>query len=273
MRVFISVDIEGVAGVCEVIQGQRGNPEYEYARRLMTDEASAAVRGAFNGGATEVVVADSHGHMRNILAGEIDQRARVVSGAPRPHGMVQGIDSTFDALVLVGYHAAGGNVGALAHTYSGRTIMRLEINGITVGETELFAGYAAELGVPLVATSGDDLYAKEVQKSFPNTTTVIVKDALGALATNSLSPSKACKLIERQVANAVSQSSEFSAGVPLQLPLAIVARLTQQIFADAIALLPFIERDDAVSVKWHAASYEEAIKAVQAISYLANGVR
>lgn len=239
----------------------------------MTNEASAAVRGAFTGGASEVILADSHGHMRNILVDEVDQRARVVSGSPRPHGMVQGIDSTFDALILVGYHAAAGNFGTLAHTYSGQAITRLKINDVTVGEAELFAGYAAEHGVPLVATTGDDIFAAEVAQRFPQAKTIVVKDAVGALATNSLSPSRACDLIEEGVCEAVSKSSATLVNLPLQTLLAIGAELTKQIYADAVTLLPFIQRNGANSVKWKAADFEEAIRVVQALSYLVNGVR
>ena len=127
MKIFISVDIEGVAGVCEPVQGQRGNAEYETARRLMTEEASAAVQGAFDGGATEVVVADSHGPMRNIIADQLDPRALLVSGKPRPLSMAQGLRPDHDGMVLIGYHAAAGEPGVLSHTISGLAFSRIRV--------------------------------------------------------------------------------------------------------------------------------------------------
>lgn len=179
MKVFVSVDIEGIAGVSVPLQGRKGNAEYECARRLMTAEASAAVRGAVKGGASQVVVADSHGTMQNILPEELDPRARLVSGAPRTFSMLAGLETEFDALVLIGFHSAAGRIGVMSHTYNGSAFARIEIDGRLVGEAELFAGYAAELNVPLAVVSGDDCLAEEVAAVFPQAETVVVKTCLG----------------------------------------------------------------------------------------------
>lgn len=179
MKVFISVDIEGVAGVCDPLQGRPGNTEYERARQLMTEEASAAVRGAFSGGASSVVVADSHAFMQNILPELLDPRARLVSGSPRTFSMLHGLDGTYDALILIGFHTAAGTFGVMSHTYSGLAFSRIEVDGRTMGEVELFAGYAAEMSVPLAIVTGDDFLAKEVSAIFPHTKSVVVKECLG----------------------------------------------------------------------------------------------
>src|SRR3954452_14276205 len=118
MRVFISVDMEGVAGVATFDQIIRGGTGYPRAQELMTAEAEAAIRGAFAGGATEVLVNDSHGTMDNLLLDRLDPRARIIFGAPRPSCMVQGVTSDDAMAVFVGYHAAAGSEGVLAHTFS-----------------------------------------------------------------------------------------------------------------------------------------------------------
>src|SRR3954471_4436480 len=108
MRVFVSVDMEGVAGVATLDQILRGGAGYPRAQELMTAEANAAIRGAFDGGATEVLVNDSHGTMDNLLHDRLDPRARVLFGAPRASCMVQGISAADNLAVFVGYHAGAG---------------------------------------------------------------------------------------------------------------------------------------------------------------------
>jgi D-amino peptidase len=130
-------------------------------------------------GASSVLVADSHAFMQNILADQLDSRARLVSGSPRTFSMLHGLDSSFDALLLVGFHAAAGTFGVMAHTLSGLAFARIEIDRRAVGEVELFGGYAAELGVPLVVVTGDNLVAAETVNTFPDTISVVVKDGLG----------------------------------------------------------------------------------------------
>ena len=130
MKIFLSMDIEGVAGVGEGLQGRRGNPEYETARRLMTQEANAAIRGAFAGGASEVLVADSHGPMRNLIAEDLDPRARLIQGKPRPLSMIEGVSGDHAGVLMIGYHAAAGNRGTLSHTISGLAFAGIELNGL-----------------------------------------------------------------------------------------------------------------------------------------------
>src|SRR3954469_7340386 len=148
MRVFISVDMEGVAGVATFDQVIRGGSGYARAQELMTEEANAAIRGAFAGGATEVLVNDSHGTMDNLLHDQLDPRARLVFGAPRPSCMVQGISRDDDVAVFVGYHAGAGAEGVLAHTFSSN-FTELRVNGEAMSEAEDNGLYAASLGGPV----------------------------------------------------------------------------------------------------------------------------
>ena len=151
MQTFISVDIEGVASVIHRDQTKLEGIEYETARRWMTDDANAAIEGALAAGATEIVVADSHGHMRNLLVEELHPSATLIRGALKPLCMLEGLQSQghpqTDAVLLVGYHAmAGTGTGILNHTFSGGAIYRLSLNGLTVGEVGFNAALAGSLG-------------------------------------------------------------------------------------------------------------------------------
>ena len=119
MKIFVSADIEGVAGVVARAHGEPGNVEYERARRLMTHEVNAAIAGAFEGGATEVLVNDSHGPQMNLIPELLDARAEVLLGRPKQGGMCAGLDSSFDGVFFTGYHAGAGQYGVLSHTING----------------------------------------------------------------------------------------------------------------------------------------------------------
>lgn len=273
MKVFISVDIEGVAGVTDPKQGRPGNADYEYARLLMTEEASAAVRGAIAGGASSVVVADSHAFMCNILADLLDPRARLITGAPRGMGMVQGLDPSYDALVLVGFHTAAGTVGVMSHTLNGLAFSRITIEGRTVGEVELCAGYAAEMGVPLTAVTGDDLLAKEVSEIFTEATTVVVKDCIGGWASNSLSPKNSRDLIEREIAASLTDKRTEQVNVPSKNPFVVEVEMTRQFFADACSLVPSVNRLSATKISFECPDYSHLMRVLQAMSYIVMGVQ
>ncbi len=272
MRIYISVDIEGVAGVIEGLQGRRGNPEYEVARRLMTAEANAAVQGAFAGGASEVTVADSHGPMRNIVAEDLDPRVRLITGSPRPLSMAAGLTADHDGLVLVGWHAAAGNPGVLAHTISGAAFARIEVNGVLAGEPTLFGGHAADLGVPLIAVTGDDRLAAEVAAQFPAAARAVVKRALGAQASDSLSPAAARALIGDTVAAAVAAAGSAEVQAPCAPPLDLRIRMLRQVHADAACLLPGISREGGTGIRFWAQSHAEAIGVISALSIMVRGL-
>ena len=271
MRIFISVDIEGVAGVVASEHGRRGNADYELARRLMTHEANAAIAGAAEAGATEIAVADSHGPMTNLIAAEIDPRARLVSGKPRPLSMIQGVRPDDHGVILIGYHAAAGRRGVLAHTINSRAFSRIDVNGVQASEATLFAGHAAEIGVPLLAASGDDCLAEDLADQFPEARSIVVKQALGAAAADSLAPQASCDLIRREVAAAVS-APRPAARMVTPPPLRVAVRFVTQIQADVAALLPFCTREDSTTVSFKVASYAEAIGVLANFSFAAMAV-
>ena len=163
MKVLISVDIEGVAGVYHAEQVRAGNPEYERARRLMALEASAAIAGAFDGGATEVYVNDSHGGFRNMPPDLLDARAQVIQGKPRYLSMVAGVELGVDGVCMIGYHSRSKGRGILAHTINSFAFARIAINGVEYGEAGLYGALAGEFGVPVAFASGDDVFIAETR--------------------------------------------------------------------------------------------------------------
>ena len=181
-KVYISVDMEGISGINGDNQTSAAGAEYGRARKLMAEDANAAIRGAFAGGATEVVVNDSHGSQRNLLPEDIDPRVRLISHSFKRHGMMEGLDSTFAAIIFVGYHAkAGSPRGIFAHTGSG-VLADLQINGQSVGEGGMNALLARWYGVPVVMVTGDDVAIEEQRATVPTVRGVVVKRAINSRA-------------------------------------------------------------------------------------------
>jgi D-amino peptidase len=181
-KVYISVDMEGISGVNSDNQTSAAGAEYGRARKLMVEDANAAIRGAFEGGAVQVVVNDSHGSQRNILPEDLDPRAHLISHSFKRHGMMEGLDSTFDAIIFVGYHAkAGSPRGVFAHTGSG-VLRDLQINGQSVGEGGMNAFLARWYGVPVIMITGDDVAVAEQKETTPQVRGVTVKRAINSRA-------------------------------------------------------------------------------------------
>jgi len=181
-KVYISVDMEGISGINSDNQTSAAGAEYGRARKLMVEDANAAIRGAFAGGATDVVVNDSHGSQRNLLPEDLDPRVRLISHSFKRHGMMEGLDATYDAIIFVGYHAkAGSPRGVFAHTGSG-VLADLQINGQSVGEGGMNAFLARWYGVPVVMVTGDDVAIEEQKATVPNVRGVVVKRAINSRA-------------------------------------------------------------------------------------------
>lgn len=202
MKVYISVDMEGIAGIATLDQVARGGFGYPRAQELMTAETNAAIEGAFDGGATVVVVNDSHGTMDNIIHEQLDPRARLVFGSPKAQCMAEGLTADCDVALFVGYHAPAGAPGVLAHTFSSH-FTEVRLGGRPVSEAEVNALYAASLGVPVGLVTGDDIICELVESVMPGAKTVRVKVAHGWSATDSLSPSAARELIRAAAAETV----------------------------------------------------------------------
>ena len=201
MRVFISVDMEGATGVCHRDHLVPGGQDYERARGWLTGDVNAAILGALAGGATEVVVADGHGTMRNLILDDLHEAARLVTGPAqarnRPLGQVTGIeDGKYDAAMLVGYHSRAGAGGLLSHTWVGMLVHEIRLNGRAAGEALLNAAIFSHYGVPVVFASGADDFAREVKADLGDDLEVAeVKKTLGPSAAITLTPKAAQALI------------------------------------------------------------------------------
>jgi D-amino peptidase len=265
VKILVSVDIEGVAGVVHRDQTSRGNPEYERARAWMTAEANAAIGGAFAGGATEVVVNDSHGDFRNLPAGELDHRARYLQGKPRELGMMAGVDDACAAVFLVGWHAKAGAPGILAHTISSFAFARVVVNGTPVGEAALYGAVAAEFGVPIALITGDDAFIGETASLFAGVTAVTVKRALGNQVADSLSPKAACAAIEAGAREAAGRIATLRIA-PVERSLQVRVHTTSTTMADLFALLPIVRRIEPSTIEFTSPTMRHAVRVLNSLS-------
>lgn len=272
MKIFISADIEGVAGVVSPVQQQPGNPEYEQARRLMVAEVNAAIDGAIGGGATEVVVNDSHGPMTNLLADLLDPRADLILGRPKPMNMFAGLDRSFGGAFCTGYHAGAGAFGVLSHTVSGLTFAAIRLNGIAAAEATLYGAYAGELGVPLLLLSGDDRLAEQCTPQFPDARFAVVKTALGQRAARALSPERARAAI-RAAALAAVRGAGTCRPFVIPGPYRLELELCTVAMADLAAILPVAERTGPRSVAIAAETMAAAVRWVNTVSAMSASLR
>lgn len=164
MRVYVSADMEGVTGLVSADDVQMGGRDYERGRVMMTEDVNAAVRGALAGGATEVLVNDTHSTMRNLLVEDLHPEAALVRGKPKPMGMLQDLDDAFDAVLCVGYHSRAGTLGVLSHSFMGHEIEDMWLNERPMGEIGFAHATATALGVPVVMLSGDDTACAEMRE-------------------------------------------------------------------------------------------------------------
>jgi D-amino peptidase len=268
MRVYISIDMEGVAGVATLDQVVRGGHGYPRAQRLMTAEANAAVSGAFAAGAEAVTINDSHGTMDNLIHEELDPRARLVFGAPKLDCMCAGITNEFDVAMFLGYHAPAGAEGVLAHTYSSHFI-GVRLNGALTSEAELNGLQAAVVGVPVGVLTGDDVICEIAAARFPGITTVAVKTAAGYSAADSLSPAAACDRIRDAAFDSVSGGGRV-APISVELPLVLEIDMPTPVAAELGALMPTIERLSSLTLRGTFETPRDALGFVMLCSELAS---
>lgn len=258
MRILISVDMEGIAGVTGRSEITPGNSDYERFRRLMTAEANAAVQGAFDGGASSVVVNDSHGLMRNLLYDEIDGRAELISGHNKPFPMVEGCQNA-DGAIFVGYHArAGTEAAAFDHTISGAQVHNWFINGAAVSEAEINGAILAHFRVPLLMVTGDDKICAAVSDKLPGAATVIVKYGIDHRAARSRPRAEVYRLIRETAAKAIQSPPAVLA--PLSGPVTIQLEFTRSFYAESAAVMPIVKRIDGRTIEVAGADIIEAMR-------------
>jgi D-amino peptidase len=258
LKVHISVDMEGVAGT--VTGDQLGPAGFEYARfrEIMTREALAAVEGARGGGATEIVVADSHGNGENLLIEQFPPDVRIIRSWPRRLGMVAGIDQDVDAAIFIGYHAGTNNpAGVRAHTFSSANLARVALNGVNVTEGSWNAAIAGQYNVPVIMMSGDDAAIAEVRKAIGDIEAAETKRNLGFHSANTITPQASYTLIGERVRAAFARIQEFK---PYKVagPVTVDVTFKNYMPAEVLAYLPLFERTDSHSIRFRAKDMAEA---------------
>ena len=269
-RVFVSVDMEGIAGIAHLRQVWRGTEEFQSSRELMTAEANATVEGAFEGGATAVVVNDSHGDMYNLLPEAMDPRAELLIGSPKNLSMMQGFERGFAVALFIGYHASAGTQAAvLDHTYSGRLLYEVRFQGQPVTEAELNAAFAGTYGVPVGLVTGDDKACAQAERALPGVRTVVVKEGYGRGVARSIHPSSARERIRAAAADAVRGADELEP-YRLEPPFVMEADIANTSAADLCALAPRTERIGPRTVRFQSEDYREAFRCLLAWTHLAS---
>lgn len=245
MKILIAADMEGVTGVTHWDHVNPGHAEYARFRKLMTGDVNAAIRGAFAGGATEVIVTDGHAWGRNILIEDLDPRARLNTGSFSPLSMIQGIAEGTDGVLFIGYHARIGTPQAiLDHTWSDERVANLWINGQLFGETELNAAVCGHFGVPALMVSGDQAVCAEATESLGPVETAVVKLASGRMAAECWPPEVTWPKIQEAACRAVTRLREGTAPQPFRVapPITMAIEFVQSEMADKAALLPGAQR-------------------------------
>ncbi|MCT9931355.1 M55 family metallopeptidase [Planotetraspora sp. A-T 1434] len=210
MKIYLSVDMEGVTGLTDPEEMHAGGRGYERGCELMTGDANAVVEGAFDGGADAVLVNDAHGSTKNLRVDLIDPRATLIRGPGKPHRMGQGLSRDFAAACFAGYHArAGVQHGVLNHTWMGKEIQNVYLNGEICGETRLVAGFAGSLGVPVALVTGDEAVCEEARELLGDVETVAVKKGIDRFAAELLPPVVAQRKIREAAARAMGRLADF----------------------------------------------------------------
>jgi D-amino peptidase len=249
VRVYVSADMEGVTGLVDAEDVQLRGRDYEHGRAMMTEDVNAAVRGALSGGATEVVVNDAHGSMRNLLADRIHPEAVLVRGRPKPMTMLQGLDAGFDAMLCVGYHARAGALGVLSHSFMGHEIEDIWLDDRVAGEFGLAHATAAALGVPVVMLSGDDAACDEAADWDPAVLTAPVKYATDRFAARLRPVAEARKAIEEAACRGVHEAAAATRPAAPTGPVTLAVRWQSASVASLLTGVPGITTRDARTVE------------------------
>ena len=251
MQVYITADMEGITGLVDAIDVQPGGADYERGRVLMTEDVNAAIRGAVAAGASRVLVNDAHGPMRNLLPGELHPAARLVRGRPKPMGMIEGLDDSFDAVLCVGYHSRAGTLGVLSHSFMGHEIEDMWLDSDPVGEIGMVHATAAALGVPVVLLTGDDAACAEMTAWDPGVATVSVKTVRGRFAADLMPVPQAREAIERAAREALQAAAGTTAA-----PVATPPHRTRRAPADQVTL----------AVRWQSASVADMLLGIPGVT-------
>jgi D-amino peptidase len=249
-RIYISADMEGVAGVVTGAQLGPSGFEYERFRRFMTDEVNAAIDAARAAGAGTILVSDSHGNGQNLLLELLPEDVMVVRSWPRSLAMMAGIDSTFDGVIFIGYHASTTNMhGVRAHTMSSANLTAIRLNGQAVPEAGLNAAIAGHFGVPVIMVSGDDAAVEETRHVVGDVEGAVVKWNYGFHSARTLTPGAATDLIAEKVGTAMGRLDDFEP-VVLEGPIRLEVSFKNYMPVEVLGYLPNVERIDSHTIRF-----------------------
>ena len=276
MRVLISADMEGATGVTWPADVEPGTEQWQRCRRMFTSDVNAAIDGFFASGADEVLVNEAHATMRNLLLEELDRRAVMLTGRHKELSMVEGIqDPAVGAVAFIGYHAAAGAEGVLAHTYLANSITSVRINGELGSEGRLNSCVAAEYGVPVVLVTGDDRTCVDAAGYAPQALTVAVKDCVSRYAAVCRPPEVTAAAISAAAAQAAKLARRRPpgrSGVPGEDGMAAEAGFTLEIevdasqLAQAAAIVPTVRRTGDRRVSYHSPTAWEMIRCFKTVT-------
>lgn len=270
MKVFITVDMEGVAGVVHQEHTARDGREHDRARMLMTEEANAAICGALEAGADEIIVNDSHGTMRNIIPESLRKEAKLILGSPKMYGMMEGLDNSYDAAIYIGYHTMSGTDGILNHTYNSRKVSRILVNGSPMGEFGINALLAGHYQVPSVFVSGCHLTVAEAKSHVPNIYHAEVKETINRTVAKNLHPEVSRELIEKGVKKGLTHKDTIQ---PLQLDdqnnMNIEISFLNTALADVVESLPMVNRVDPLTIGYTASNMAEGYRMIRSMLSMA----
>ena len=262
-RIYISADMEGTVGA---VTGEQLGPsgfEYQRSREFMTEEVLAAIRGARAAGATEFLVSDSHGNGQNLLIDRLPKDVQIVRSWPRPLGMMEGIDETFDAVFFIGYHSSTSNTeGVRAHTFSSATLTDIRLNGKSASEASFYGNIAGHFGVPVVMISGDDAAVKEARSQLGDIEEAVVKWAKGFHSAQTLTPEAAYETIEAAARRGLERLEDFQP-VAIKGDVEIEIQLKHYRQTEILSYLSNVERIDSHSVRFIGSDILEVARFVQ----------
>jgi len=268
LKVYISADMEGITGVVSADQLSPASFEYSKAREWMTAEVLAAIAGAREAGATEFVVSDSHGNGESLLLEKFptDVPVTLVRSFPRPLGMMEGIDSSFAAVMFIGYHAATtSTTGVRAHTMSSALLTRIALNGTSQSEAGVNAAIAAHYGVPVVMITGDDAIVSETKQRLGNLEGVAVKHAIGFHSAATMMPETAQAQIREHAKIALGRRAEMKP-YAITKPVSVDVSFKNYRPAELLAYLSAVQRVDAHTVRLVAKDMIEASRFLEFVT-------
>jgi len=266
LKIYISADMEGVVGVVTADQLGPQGFEYNRFREFMTEEVKAAVEAAFEAGATEIVVSDSHGNGENLLIEKLPKNLTIVRSWPRPLMMMEGIDETFDGVIFIGYHASTNNpAGVRAHTISSARLADVRLNGTSMPEAGINAAIAGHFNVPVIMISGDDVIVKEATDLLGNIEGATVKWAVSFHAAKTLTPEMAYALIREKIKKAIARIKEFKP-YKIKEPVTLDVRFKAYRPSELLAYLPIVQRTDSHSIRFVGKDIVEVSKFLEFIT-------